>query len=167
MIALRAAAVSDVPLIRRLAEEIWRAVYPAIISHEQIEFMLGWMYAPEKLEADIAAGEIRFWLLEFDNEAAGFASIGPGEAPRELHLHKFYLKPVLHGRGLGSAALQQLLDESRKLGAAELSLRVNRENHPAIRCYERNGFVREREICDDIGGGFVMDDYWMIRKLNA
>ncbi|MFT5468618.1 MAG: RimJ/RimL family protein N-acetyltransferase [Verrucomicrobiales bacterium] len=167
MIALRLATVEDVPLIRELADEIWRAVYPGVISIEQIEFMIDWMYAAEKLKNDIAEGEIRFWIFDLADEPVGFASIGPGEAELELHLHKLYLKPTLHGRGFGSAALQQLLTESRSLEADEISLRVNRANEPAIRCYERNGFTREREICDDIGGGFVMDDYWMVRKLDT
>lgn len=167
MITLRLATVEDVPRIRELADEIWRAVYPGIISHAQIDFMLDWMYAERQLTDDITTGEIRFWMINLDGESIGFASMGPGESTNELHLQKFYLRANLHGRGYGSAALRQLLDEARESGAHELSLRVNKTNERAIRCYERNGFERVREICDDIGEGFVMDDHWMTHPLNA
>lgn len=165
MISLQSATFEDIPAIRALADEIWRAVYPGLISEAQIDFMLNWMYSAEQLESEILNGDISYTLLMIDGEPVGYASITPGEAVGEQHLHKFYLRPTLHGRGLGSTALQQLLALAKADGAAEMTLRVNRANHRAIRCYERNGFIREREIDTDIGHGFVMDDYWMVRKL--
>lgn len=162
---LTPATPEDVPLIRQLASEIWWACYPAIIPAEQIAFMLGWMYAPERLEAEIRAGEIRFYLVNLNGAAAGYASTGPGEHPAELHLHKFYLHPKHHGQGLGSRVLSELVSLAADAGYQQMSLRVNRRNQPAIRCYERNGFTLGHEICSEIGGGFAMDDYWMIRPL--
>jgi len=167
MSLLRPATPEDVPLIRELAREIWWECYPAIIPGAQIEFMLSWMYAPEKLEADIRAGEIRFYLVTWNGAAVGFASTGPGEGPREIHLHKFYLQPAHHGQGLGSRVLRELISLAGNAGYREMSLRVNRQNQAACRCYERNGFTIAREVCSEIGGGFVMDDYWMSRPLSS
>ena len=40
----RPATVDDIPLLRDLAEQIWRVAYVGIIPPEQIDYMLGWMY---------------------------------------------------------------------------------------------------------------------------
>lgn len=164
-VTLQAASTADIPQIRTLAHQIWNHCYPGIISREQIDFMLRWMYAEDRLEREIASGEVMFFLLRCEDQTAGFAAMGKGETPDEQHLHKLYLLPECHGRGLGSQALTRLLDQARSRGARRLSLRVNRANHPAIRCYERNGFRIERQLVAEIGGGFVMDDYWMVAKL--
>ena len=46
---IRPAVEADVPLLIELAQRIWRACYPEIISPEQIEFMLAWMYAEDEI----------------------------------------------------------------------------------------------------------------------
>jgi ribosomal protein S18 acetylase RimI-like enzyme len=50
---------------------------------------------------------------------------------------------------------------------SKIRLRVNRGNHLAIRAYQRAGFEITEELCNDIGGGFVMDDYVMVRMLDG
>ena len=153
--------------IRQMAEEIWYLCYPGIITQQQIDFMLDWMYAPEKLAKEIADPEIEFGFLIQDDEAIGYASFGP-ETPgnrQAAQLHKFYLHPRKHGKGLGSAALREVIRLAKKQGYKTLSLRVNRANQAAVRCYEHGGFTIEREISTDIGKGFVMDDFQMSREL--
>jgi ribosomal protein S18 acetylase RimI-like enzyme len=44
---------------------------------------------------------------------------------------------------------------------------VNKGNHRAIACYRRHGFVEEASVVNDIGGGYVMDDYVMVRPLDT
>ncbi len=161
---LRTAAEADIPRIREFAAETWNRCYPGIISHEQIGYMLGWMYAPQKLAAEMA-GDIWFGLILAESQEIGYVSFGPGEESGEAHLHKFYLHPDWHGKGLGSAALREILTLAQHHGYVTMSLRVNRANESAIRCYRNAGFELKREICDDIGGGFVMDDFWMARHL--
>ena len=80
-------------------------------------------------------------------------------------LHKIYLHPDWHGRGLGSRLLQHCECESRKRGALQLVLAVNKRNAKAIATYQRNGFVIAESVVKDIGGGFVMDDFIMAKEL--
>jgi hypothetical protein len=44
-------------------------------------------------------------------------------------------------------------------------LRVNKANHRAVRAYHRAGFTITESLCQDIGGGFRMDDYVMRREI--
>ena len=150
------------PEIAALAGVIWRACYPGIISPEQIEYMLRWMYSLEKLQAELDAG-IRFDRLLCDGTLVGFAAYGPEKS--EMKLHKLYLHPDFHRRGLGTRLLLHVEEQSRKAGFNTLVLGVNKGNSQAIAAYKKNGFTIRGSVITEIGGGFVMDDFIMARVL--
>jgi len=159
------AASDEIPAIRTLADSIWNAVYPAIISRPQIDYMLGWMYAPDQIRKEIQEDHIRYFLLHFEEQAVGFAAYGPETEPEAAKLHKIYLQPELHGRGLGSYLLQHVETDALGQNFKTMALQVNRLNTRAIRSYLRNGYTKEKEAVFDIGRGFVMDDFIMIKRL--
>src|ERR1035438_5613267 len=92
---------------------------------------------------------IRFYRLLVDGRFGGFASIGPADAAGVMKLHKCYLLPALHGRGLGSRLLQHCEAEARRLGARRLILAVNKHNTKAIAAYQRNGFTVAEPVLTD------------------
>ena len=49
-------AEGDIPAVVEMAGVIWREHYPGIIAHEQIEYMLARMYAPEVIRTEMADG---------------------------------------------------------------------------------------------------------------
>jgi len=153
------------PALSELAGVVWRACYPGVISPEQIEFMLARMYDHDTLRDEITHQGIRFYRLLVAGQFSGFASIGPTEKPGVMKLHKLYLLPELHGRGLGSRLLEYCQTEARRLGARRLILAVNKRNAPALAAYRRNGFAVQESVRADIGGGFVMDDFIMGKDL--
>jgi GNAT superfamily N-acetyltransferase len=159
------ATEADLPAISELAAVIWRACYPGIITTEQIDYMLARMYSLDVLRDEIRSQGIRYDFLLVDGKPVGFASYGPTSEPGVIKLHKLYLLPELHGRGLGSRLLQQVEREVRAGAGRRLILSVNKRNARAIAAYQRNGFVTADSVVTDIGGGFVMDDYIMAREL--
>jgi ribosomal protein S18 acetylase RimI-like enzyme len=159
------ATAADLPAIAELAGRIWRACYPGIISAEQIEYMLGRMYALATLREEISVQGVCFEQLWVNGTRAGFAAYGPTPDPEVLKLHKLYLLPEWQGRGLGSRLLAHCEAAARQLGARRLMLAVNKRNARAIAAYERNGFRRVEAVRSDIGGGFVMDDFIFAKEL--
>jgi GNAT superfamily N-acetyltransferase len=149
------------PALATLAGVIWRQHYPGIISREQIDYMLGKMYALDALRGEMRSHGIRFYRLVVDGRMAGFASIGPLETPGFWKLHKLYLLPELHGRGLGSRLVRHCEAEARRAGAHSLRLAVNKHNVRAVAAYQRNGFTVVESVVTDFGGGFLMDDFIM------
>lgn len=159
------ATEAGLPAISELAGVIWRACYPGIITSEQIDYMLARMYSLDVLRDEIRSQGICYDRLLLDGELAGFASYGPTSEPGVIKLHKLYLLPELHGRGLGSRLLQHVEREVRTGGARRLILSVNKRNANAIAAYQRNGFRIVESVVTDIGGDFVMDDYIMAKEL--
>jgi ribosomal protein S18 acetylase RimI-like enzyme len=166
---IRPAAEGDIDLLRSLAAAIWREYYPAIISPAQVEYMLDLMYSAEVIRAEMARGVT--WELvtaasvpeagRTGGDAVGYLSFSLDPGARSVTLHKLYLLPRLHGRGIGRQMLDHVREATRVLGAQVVRLTVNRRNTRAIRAYERTGFRIAGAIVSDIGGGFVMDDYVM------
>jgi len=151
--------------VQHLAHRIWPVVYPSIISMEQIRYMLVRFYDLEKLKHEISAEGVRYALIKEGEHTVGYVGWQPQDAGRTAFLSKLYLLPDRHGRGLGAKALEWIAAEARGAGCSRLMLRVNRNNHQAIRAYLRAGFAFEENLCTGIGGGFVMDDYVMTRPL--
>lgn len=159
------ASLEDLPAIAELAAVIWRAHYPTIISIAQIEFMLERMYALPVMREEMAQRGIRYDRLFVNSQLVGFASYGQTETAGVVKLHKLYVLPELHGLGLGSRLLKHCEDEARVMGAHRLILAVNKGNAKAIAAYRRNGFDVAESVVNDIGGGFVMDDFIMAKEL--
>ena len=68
---------ADLPAISELAGVIWRACYPGIITHAQIDYMLARMYAPDTMRGEIQSQGISYDRLLAGNELVGFASYVP------------------------------------------------------------------------------------------
>jgi ribosomal protein S18 acetylase RimI-like enzyme len=161
MITYRKAEKEDIGLIYRLAESIWKQHYITIITMEQIEYMLANMYSAESLARQMEEGH-RFTLVYEDGVPVGYISVSTKDQ-RNYFLHKFYVKMNEQRKGLGTELFQHILDE---LGNAEsIELTVNRKNYKAINFYFKNGFVIRETADFDIGKGYFMNDFIMVRKL--
>lgn len=166
---LRPATEADIPLLRDLARRIWHACYPGIITVEQIEFMLGWMYSEDKIRGELRDGFM--WEIAEEDDPPGHApnAIGFLSFSREdygrVKLHKMYVLPEHQRRGIGQQLLAHVCDRARQLGAHAVWMQVNKRNEHAIAAYLKAGFRIEKEAVFEIGGGFVMDDYLMARSI--
>jgi ribosomal protein S18 acetylase RimI-like enzyme len=150
--------------ISALAAIIWRTHYPGIISHQQIDYMLMRMYDVELMRRELEAG-IAYDRLLVDGTLRGFASYGPESSAREAKLHKLYVHPDFQRRGFGAMLLRHVESVIRARGLIQLVLAVNKKNEKAIAAYHKNGFTIRESVVNDIGGGFMMDDYVMMKRL--
>ena len=58
-----------------------------------------------------------------------------------------------------------LKQKANKHKLQSISLTVNKQNTDAIRAYEKMGFVNTESLVTNIGGGFVMDDFKMVKEI--
>lgn len=168
---IRLATIEDRALIRSISERTWPSTYGHIISQEQIEFMLDWMYSDASLEEQIKKGH-QFYIANLNGTDIGFCSVSEDHEennnvnttmqnqPNAFKLNKLYVLPSVHGTGAGKALLEKAIDVAKAAGAESIYLQVNKHNN-AYTFYLKNGFVKEAEFKFDIGNGFFMDDYIM------
>jgi diamine N-acetyltransferase len=162
-IRFKKAKKSDIPLIRSLAHEIWNAHFPGIISQEQIDYMLESMYSSTTLSNELEQG-VKWKLIMTGDQTIGYYAGAPLDRTR-YKLHKLYLRPGYHGQGIGQYCLEHIAGEAEKLGYKQLLLYVNRNNAKAIKAYIRAGFSLQKEEDTRIGGGFVLNDWVMVKDL--
>ena len=162
-IEIRPVTPPDVPAISALAREIWQATYPGIITQEQIDFMLEQRYGHERLYDDLE--DLHKWLDQafYDGRRIGFAfsEIYKGE----FKLDKLYIHPDVQRQGVGGQLIAHVATRAKREGYPCVILQVNKRNVNAINSYKKYGFVVRDATVDDIGRGYVMDDYVMEKKL--
>ena len=162
---IRPADTDDINIIGWLAQQIWPVAYRDIITRAQLEYMLQLIYSPDSLREQMRLSH-QFLIAELDEEPVGFASYSSLTEPGVFKLHKLYVLPELHGKGLGKALLDFVTDAVIPLGATTLRLNMNRHNK-AKTFYERNGFKIVGEEDVDIGNNYFMNDYVMEKKLGV
>lgn len=161
---IRIATLDDIPVIQQIAYKTWPSTYGAIISEDQIKYMLDLMYSTESLVQQMSKGH-QFYLFESDiaqrdnNEVLGFASVS-NELEGDFKLNKLYIIPLAHKTGAGKALLTAVKAYAKENGGKQLILQVNKQN-PAIEFYKKQGLSILSENVFELEKGFVMDDYIM------
>jgi len=164
MIYLRKAKEEDLPTIRSLAELTWPTAYSDIISQEQIVFMLDKMYNQGELLGQLRDGHT-FIIASELKEDVGFAGFSVVDSENHVYkLHKLYVLPKMHGKGVGKILMNEVVDQIKVQGAKFLRLNVNRDNK-AKDFYEKAGFKIKETVDLDIGNGFYMNDYVMEKEV--
>ena len=87
MVSIRKATTEDIPLINKLAWIAFPATYQDILTKEQIDYMMDWMYSPENLLKQMTEEGHVYYIAFTDNEPAGYVSIQK-EAEDLFHLQK-------------------------------------------------------------------------------
>ena len=162
MYKIQIASGTDIPLIRNLTFRIWPHTYAAILSQQQIDYMLEWMYSEASLQQQMNEGA-QFILVFDGGKPVGFASFQEMEAGI-YKLHKIYILALKQGKGAGRFVMDYIINEISRKSATALQLQVNRHNK-AIDFYLKLGYTIIKEADFDIGGGFFMNDFVMEKKL--
>ncbi|HLP21149.1 MAG TPA: GNAT family N-acetyltransferase [Chitinophagales bacterium] len=158
-LTFRKATTEDVTTIEQLAQKIWREHYPSIITIEQIEFMLLNRYSAKVIRESMAQGE-QYFIAYVNGEPVGYASIELKGS--YYYLHKFYIDVAKHRSGIGKEFFEYVLQQIDP--SKPIRLQVNRQNIKAVNFYFKNGFVIESTGDFDIGGGYFMNDFIMLRN---
>lgn len=145
-------------LIENLADVIWHEHYTPIIGKDQVLYMLDKFQSTDTMLEQIKSG-YRYYSIEQNNVVVGYLSYEKRD--RTLFLSKIYLLKELRGKGIGRQAINFVMQVAKKLNCNKVGLTVNRFNVDSIKAYKKAGFIIAGELVQDIGNGYVMDDYLM------
>lgn len=160
-ISYRKAFAAEVGIISGLADRIWKKHYITIITMEQIEYMLKRMYSDQALTKQMEEGH-DFTIVSVNGKDVGYISLSKNEK-NEYFLHKFYVEVDEQGKGIGTKLFEYIL--TQLVDARSIKLTVNRKNYKAINFYFKNGFIIDEVADFDIGDGYFMNDFVMLKKL--
>lgn len=167
MLTLIQATDAHLPAIRAMAYHTWPDAFGAILSPAQIDYMLEMMYSLDALRVQTCEKNHLFLLASESDDGAylGYVSYEFDYQNQSVtKIHKLYILPESQGKGVGYALCKAVADAACQHGNDCLSLNVNRYNK-AVGFYERFGFVMVGAEDTDIGGGFVMQDAVMEKRL--
>ena len=157
------ASESQLGIIQNLAKAIWPDTYGAILSQNQLDYMMEMMYSNDSLRSQILRNNV-FLLAEIENKIVGFASYELNyQNSTATKVHKLYVLPEIQGKGVGKAFMQYIQNTALKQANSALILNVNKYNK-AKDFYLHNGFEIAESVVVQIGNGYVMDDFIM-RKM--
>jgi len=148
--------------IEEMAKVIWHEHYTPIIGTEQVVYMLDKFQSVASMSDQIKGG-YQYFLINQRGIPIGYLSyIKRDEA---LFLSKIYILNELRGHGIGKRAFEFIETQAKDIHCKKISLTVNRNNLNSIKAYEKAGFQNTGELIQDIGHGYIMDDYSMEKFL--
>lgn len=161
MCVIRKASVNDIPVIREMASVSFPDTYREILSSEQIDYMMEWMYSEESLYRQMMDEGHIYYLAYREGRAVAYLSIQP-EGEHVFHLQKLYVLPVFQGMHLGKQLFEQAIKAIKEIHPAPCQMRLNvNRNNRALAFYEKMGMTKMYEGDFSIGNGYYMNDYIM------
>ena len=148
----------EIPALSRFASEIVREHFTPLIGEAQNEYMIARFQSESALKEQFAKGYRYYWITE-EGAHAGFLAYVLRE--NDLYLSKFYTAPSFRGRHLSRGMLDFVIQEALKERRPVIRLNVNKDNRGPVNVYRHLGFAVAKFETNDIGGGWVMDDYVM------
>ncbi|UKM64027.2 GNAT family N-acetyltransferase [Flavobacteriaceae bacterium GSB9] len=148
--------------IEELADVIWREHYIPIVGKPQIDYMLENFQSEEAIKDQIANG-FEYFLLKYNQKHVGYISVKREEYA--LFLSKIYVLSAYRGLKIGKAAMHFVEKKAQNYQLEQVRLTVNKYNKKAIEAYKKLGFKNIGPLVTEIGNGFIMDDYQLVKSV--
>jgi len=149
-----------IPIIQAVSSVAWPHTFKDLLSSEQIKYMMDMMYSTLSLEDQIGKLNHHYLIVEEDGKHHAYTSYETDyEGKAQTKIHKIYLLPSIQKKGIGRYLIDTVIDMAKKANQKSVLLNVNKYNENAIGFYRRMGFEIVKSEENDIGNGFVMDDY--------
>ena len=161
MLTIQKVTVADCELINKMAGEVFPATYKEILSPEQLDYMMDWMYAPENIRKQMEEEGHVYFIAYKEGKPCGYVSVQQQEKDI-FHLQKIYVLPHFQGSHCGSFLFKEAIKYIKEIHPEPclMELNVNR-NNKALQFYQHMGMRKLREGDFPIGNGYYTNDYIM------
>ena len=144
MMKIRKMKSKDVTIVAELIKRNFDEIMSQYHSNEVIEIFKN-LNTREKLLSQMDWKEI--YVVEINDEVVAtgaLANFGNGETPK-YSISNFFVKPELHGQGIGRKLFSHLLEVFKSKNVKYLHVPSSRN---AVKFYEKMGFVQDLEQKD-------------------
>ena len=151
--------VENIKQLASLAKEIRFEYWPGTLSNEQIEYMVKKFQSQNAIQNQIDNENYTYYFINVNNENAGY--FGVSDKKEYLFLSKIYIKKSYRHKGIGTKTFNEIIKIAKSINLNKIRLTVNKHNINSINAYNKWGFKTIDSVVENIGNGFVMDDYIM------
>lgn len=166
----RPATAADADLLAQIGTQSFEEAFGAANTPENMAAFLSNTFTPALLIAELAKPDYQIYLLEVNNEPAGYLKLRwpapDGRVPYKevLQICQLYLLRSFLGTGLGDKLMQFSLDKAKNAGCQAVWLTVWEHNPRAISFYQKWGFTQSGTE-NFVLGDDVQLDYVMVKTL--
>ena len=145
------------------ASEVFIDYYIPLIGEKQARYMADLFLSQDAILKLIDDGAV-FRLVKDEGNIIGFCEYKKEEG--RLFLSKLYARKDQRHKGVGRFMFEDVKAYARRNDLKKIYLTVNKGNTPSYKIYLHLGFKVIDSVVNDIGQGYVMDDYIMEYTLN-
>lgn len=137
-IRIRTAGVQDEPFLKKLASNAFirsRFYNISFLSKAKVnEYHSKWIINLRQ------SRENKIFIADYNNNASGFIALNFNRKEKNCRIILFAVKNNLRGKGIGANLISTAVEYAAK-SAKSIFVKTQEHNLPAIKCYEKLGFV--------------------------
>jgi len=140
--------LADLFRLQEISKRTFSDSFAALNTVENLKFHLDNHFTQEKLTAEILNRDSSFFFAVYERNPVGYLKINQGNAQTVLpndqavEIERIYVDQLFKGSGIGKIFISKAEELANASWAKYLWLGVWEHNEPAIRFYEKNGFVK-------------------------
>lgn len=149
-----------------IANTVWHETFDPILGVDQTNYMVEKFQSDHAVKDQLAHQNYRYYLARLEGEPVGFVGYAPHyQGKEETYLSKVYILEKGRHTGVVRRLFDQVERETAQEGLHSIRLTVNRHNTHAKEVYQHYGYETVEQAVADIGHGYVMDDYIMVKRV--
>ena len=142
----------------KFAKDVFIDYFNNYIGNAQATYMANMFLSSKKIKELIDSGAI-FKIVKENDKIIGFTEYLIDSD--RVFLSKLYVHKDYRHKGIGKLMLNECIEYAKENNLNKIYLTVNKGNKPTIDVYNHIGFKTIDAVVNDIGQGYVMDDYIM------
>jgi ribosomal protein S18 acetylase RimI-like enzyme len=138
--SIRVWTIGDIPDVRRIGWETWKATYGRFIAEEDLRAYHDEHYSVDALTRNFHRPSTRGYMALLGGNPAGYMVMSFNTKARRCNVASIYVLPESQGHGLGSMLMQEAFRAALEAKYDRVWLGVMSENSPTIAWYRALGF---------------------------
>lgn len=161
------ADLKDAEVLERISVDTFEEAFAEQNTREDMELFLKECFNLNAIKKEISDPTIRYYMAFINDEIAGYVKVSkrshPDLSPNSLELTRIYVYEKYHGKKVGAALMQFVIELARKEAFDLVWLGVWELNPKAIAFYKQWGFEmfgnQIFKLGTDIQNDFLMRKY--------
>ena len=145
-IEIKRVTINQIDQLQKIGRQTFSETFSPGNSEEDMETYLNEGFSIEKLSAEIAATNSKFYFAILDDTIIGYVKVNLGTSQTEskaentLEIERIYVLKEFHGKTVGQQLYEKAMEIAKETSVTYVWLGVWEKNSKAIRFYEKNGF---------------------------